>query len=66
MKTCYLKKSSGGSNRNFPTIKDEELKEAQGSYPIVRSKEELYYFKIFTEHFGTGKAVETVGQWIRL
>ncbi|MBW2248702.1 MAG: hypothetical protein JRF62_16285 [Deltaproteobacteria bacterium] len=48
------------------TIKDEELKEAQGSYPIVRSKEELYYFKIFTEHFGTGKAVETVGQWIRL
>lgn len=48
------------------TIKDEELKEAQGSYPIVRSKEELYYFKIFIEHFGTGRAVETVGQWIRL
>jgi len=48
------------------TITDEELKEAQGSYPIVRSKEELYYFKIFTEHFGTGKAVETVGQWVSL
>ena len=48
------------------TIKDEELKEAQGSYPTVRSKEELYYFKIFTEHFGTGKAVETVGQWVGL
>jgi asparagine synthase (glutamine-hydrolysing) len=48
------------------TITDEELKEAQRNYPIVRSKEELYYFKIFTEHFGTGKAVETVGQWIRL
>jgi asparagine synthase (glutamine-hydrolysing) len=48
------------------TITDEELKEAQGSYPVVRSKEELYYFKIFIEHFGTGKAVETVGQWVRL
>jgi asparagine synthase (glutamine-hydrolysing) len=48
------------------TITDEELKEAQGSYPMVRSKEELYYFKIFIEHFGTGKAVGTVGQWIRL
>jgi len=47
-------------------ITDEELKEAQGSYPMVRSKEELYYFKIFIEHFGTGKAVGTVGQWIRL
>jgi asparagine synthase (glutamine-hydrolysing) len=46
--------------------KDEELKEAQGSYPMVRSKEELYYFKIFIEHFGTGKAIGTVGQWIRL
>jgi asparagine synthase (glutamine-hydrolysing) len=46
--------------------KDEELKEARGSYPMVRSKEELYYFKIFIEHFGTGKAIGTVGQWIRL
>jgi asparagine synthase (glutamine-hydrolysing) len=47
-------------------ITDQELKEAQGSYPMVRSKEELYYFKIFIEHFGRGRAVETVGQWIRL
>ncbi|MGD9083151.1 MAG: asparagine synthase-related protein [Desulfobacterales bacterium] len=47
-------------------ITDQELKEAQGSYPMVRSKEEVYYFKIFVEHFGTGKVVETVGQWIRL
>ena len=47
-------------------ITDKELKEAQVSYPMVRSKEELYYFKIFIEHFGTGKAVGTVGQWIRL
>ena len=47
-------------------ITDQELKEAQGSYPMVRSKEELYYFKIFIEHFGTGRAVETVGQWVSL
>lgn len=48
------------------TIKNEELTEAQDRYPMVRSKEELYYFKIFIEHFGTGKAVETVGQWVSL
>jgi asparagine synthase (glutamine-hydrolysing) len=47
-------------------ITDKEFKEVQGSYPMIRSKEELYYFKIFTEHFGTGPAIETVGQWIRL
>ena len=45
---------------------DEELTEAQGSYPMVRSKEELYYFRLFIKHFGTGKAVGTVGQWVRL
>jgi len=33
---------------------------------MIRSKEELHYFKIFKEHFGGGCAVETVGQWIRL
>ncbi|MBW1957688.1 MAG: hypothetical protein JRF31_07520 [Deltaproteobacteria bacterium] len=47
-------------------ISDQELKEAQGSYPMVRSKEELYYFNIFIEHFGRGRAVETVGQWVSL
>ncbi|MFC1976795.1 asparagine synthase-related protein [Chloroflexota bacterium] len=47
-------------------IPDHELTEAQGKYPIIRSKEELYYFRLFTEHFGTGRAVETVGQWISL
>jgi asparagine synthase (glutamine-hydrolysing) len=47
-------------------IGDAELAEAQAKYPLVRSKEELYYFRIFTEHFGDGQAVETVGQWIRL
>lgn len=47
-------------------ISDSELAQAQSTYPIVRSKEELYYFRVFTEHFGIGKATETVGQWISL
>ncbi len=47
-------------------IPDHELTEAQGRHPKIRSKEELYYFRLFTEHFGTGRAVETVGQWISL
>jgi len=33
---------------------------------MIRSKEELHYFRLFTEHFGHGRAVETVGQWICL
>ncbi|MBW2310463.1 MAG: hypothetical protein JRF35_05240 [Deltaproteobacteria bacterium] len=45
-------------------ISDEELAEAQSRYPMVRTKEELSYFRLFTEHFGAGKAVKTVGQWI--
>jgi asparagine synthase (glutamine-hydrolysing) len=44
-------------------IGDDELAEAQAKHPMVRSKEELYYFRIFTQHFGDGKAVATVGQW---
>jgi asparagine synthase (glutamine-hydrolysing) len=60
-----------GSAALLPTcfddnIGDQELAEAQSKYPMVRSKEELHYFRIFTEHFGDGKSVETVGQWIRL
>ncbi|MFC1903059.1 asparagine synthase-related protein [Chloroflexota bacterium] len=47
-------------------IPDQELAEAQANYPILRSKEELYYFRLFTQHFGTERAVETVGQWICL
>jgi asparagine synthase (glutamine-hydrolysing) len=51
----------------FETIvSDEELTEAQSRYPMVRSKEELYYFRIFTENFGAGNAVKTVGQWVSL
>jgi len=47
-------------------IEDDELLAAQTDFPMVRSKEELYYFNIFKEHFGSGRAVDTVGQWIRL
>ncbi len=47
-------------------ISDEELQAAQADFPIIRSKEELYYFRIFTDHFGTGAAVDTVGQWLTL
>ena len=44
-------------------IPDDELAEAQAKYPMIRSKEELYYFRLFTKHFGAGRAVSTVGQW---
>jgi len=47
-------------------ISEEELVRAQAEYGMIRSKEELYYFRVFTEHFGVGNAVETVGQWVRL
>ena len=47
-------------------IDDGDFSEAAAKYPVIRSKEELYYFRIFTEYFGTGQAVETVGQWICL
>jgi asparagine synthase (glutamine-hydrolysing) len=48
------------------TIKDEEFHKLQENHPIVRSKEELHYYRIFTEHFGSDNAVNTVGQWISL
>jgi asparagine synthase (glutamine-hydrolysing) len=47
-------------------ITDRALAEAQAEWPIIRSKEELYYFRIFTGHFGSDSAVRTVGQWISL
>lgn len=47
-------------------ISDEELAITQAEHPMVRSKEEAFYFFIFADHFGTGQAVETVGQWISL
>ncbi len=30
-------------------ISDAELAEAQAEYPMIRRKEELYYFRILTE-----------------
>jgi asparagine synthase (glutamine-hydrolysing) len=48
------------------SISDDDLAEAQAKYPLVRSKEELYYFQLFTDNFGDGLAVDTVGQWISL
>ena len=48
------------------TVNDDELVKVQSNYPMVRSKEELYYFKIFTKYFGSERAVETVGQWVCL
>ena len=48
------------------TVSDQEFREMQAKHPVIRSKEEYYYFKLFIERFGTGKAVDTVGQWIRL
>ena len=47
-------------------ISSADFARAQRKYPIIRSKEELHYFNLFTEHFGTGKAIETVGQWLTL
>ena len=47
-------------------IEDDVLKEAQAKYPIIRSKEELYYFRLFTEYYGDRSAVNTVGQWITI
>ncbi len=47
-------------------IPDHELVEAQAEYPLIRSKEELYYFRLFTKYFGTDHAVATVGQWLSL
>ena len=48
------------------TISDEDFAHARSKHPLVRSKEELHYFRIFTGYFGTGRAVDTVGQWISL
>lgn len=48
------------------TVSDEDFARVRAEHPLVRSKEETYYFQIFTEHFGTGHAVDTVGQWVSL
>lgn len=45
-------------------VDDQEFAEAREKHSLIRSKEEFYYFRIFTEHFGTEQAVDTVGQWV--
>ena len=45
------------------SVDDSEFARAQEKYHLLRSKEELYYFNIFTGYYGDGKAVDTVGQW---
>ena len=47
-------------------IDDGQYAKAREKHPLIRSKEEYYYFSIFTEHFGDDRAVDTVGQWISL
>ena len=47
-------------------ISDDELAAVQKDFPLVRSKEELHYFNLFTKYFGHDKAVKTVGQWVSL
>jgi len=44
-------------------VADEALRDARAAFSNIRSKEEAYYFTIFKDHFGAGKAAETVGQW---
>jgi asparagine synthase (glutamine-hydrolysing) len=46
-------------------ISDKEFDEGKKQYPLIRNKEEYYYFKLFIDYFGEGKAVDTVGQWDR-
>ena len=47
-------------------VDDGEYEEARREHPLIRSKEEFYYFRIFTERFGSDRAVETVGQWVSI
>ncbi len=47
-------------------VSDEDLAAVQREFPIIRSKEESYYFNIFREHFSSSQAVDTVGQWVSL
>lgn len=60
-------KGSGSANvlKNYfnEIISDKEFLEEKRAYPLIRNKEELYYFRIFIKYFGDGKAIQTVGQW---
>lgn len=62
-------KGSGSANvleKHFnKIISNKEFNKGKKQYPLIRNKEEYYYFKLFIDYFGEGKAVETVGQWDR-
>ena len=47
-------------------ISNEEFDAEREKYPVIRSKEELFYFRIFKKHFNDSAAAETVGQWVSL
>ena len=53
-----------------PSSRAQEMSDALAElltrerYPVIRSKEEWYDFRIFTGHFGDSYAVATVGQWV--
>lgn len=44
-------------------ITDTELEEEQEHNPVIVTKEELYYYRLFTRFFGNGPAIDTVGRW---
>jgi hypothetical protein len=62
----YLYRTLFGLRTYYCYDPDWESRSRHWRYPLLRSKEEYYYFRIFVEHYGTGKAIETVGQWISL
>ena len=47
-------------------VTDGDYEDLKRRHPLIRSKEEAYYFKIFIDNFGEGTAVESVGQWVSL
>ena len=53
-------------NKVETEISDAELKKAQQQLPIqIRTKEELYYYRIFKRFYSTNKASNTVGRWVK-
>jgi len=63
--------SKGSGSANFlnkyfnETVSDKEFNEGKKMSSLIRNKEEYYYYKLFVDYFGEGKAVQTVGQWDR-
>lgn len=47
-------------------VSDSDYSAAKARFPIIRSKEEYFYFKLFSEYFGEDSAIATVGQWVEI